>query len=122
MRPSLISMTAHGLAFAIFAIASSEAYAQTRISFPQGSYCGQYSGDFRRPRSFVLNLGRGQTLTSRILSGGTQWDLYVNGPAGSVPPSRDRNDQLSYQIPVTGDYYIKIDASTPYSSVEFCAY
>lgn len=119
MHLRLMPIIAHGLAFAVVA---SEAYAQTRISFPQGSYCGQFSGDFRRPRSFVLNLGRGQTLTSRILSGGVQWDLYVNGPTGNVPPSRDRNDQLSYQIPVTGDYYIKIVASTPYSSVEFCAY
>jgi hypothetical protein len=101
---------------------SSEVFAQTRISFPQGSYCGQYSGDFRKTKAFVLNLGRGQTLTSRNLSTGTQWDLYVNGPAGSVPASRDRSDQLSYRIPVTGDYYIKVDSSTPYSSVEFCAY
>lgn len=119
MLARLIQMIAQGLAIAII---TSAADAQTRISFPPGSYCGQYSGDFRRPRTFVLNLGRGQTLTSRNLSGGSQWDLYVNGPTGRVPPSRDRNDQLSYRIPVTGDYHIKIEASTPYSSVEFCAY
>lgn len=115
----LMPVVANALAIAIV---SSEAYGQTRISFPQGSYCGQYSGDFRQPRTFVLNLGRKQTLTSRILSGGTQWDLYVIGPAGNVPPFRDQADQLSYQIPVTGDYYVKIKSSTPYGSVEFCAY
>jgi hypothetical protein len=119
MHLRILSIIAYGLTIVL---TSPIAYAQTRISFPKGSYCGQYSGDFRRPKTFVLNLGRGQTLTSRILSDGTQWDLYVNGPAGSVPPTRDRYDQLSYRIPVTGDYYIIVDASTPYGSVEFCAY
>jgi hypothetical protein len=103
-------------------IINQAAYAQTRISFPPGSYCGQYSGNFAAPKTFVLNLERGQTLTSRNLSGGTQTDLFVTGPTGSIPAKRDQKDQLSYRIPVTGDYFIKVSSSIPYSSVEFCAY
>ena len=106
----------------VLILASSTAYAQTRIKFPIGSYCGQYTGDFRQPRYFVLNLGRGQTLTSRILSEGTQWDDYVSGPSGMLRPNRESNDQVNYRIPVTGDYFIKVSANMPYSSIEFCAY
>jgi hypothetical protein len=49
--------------------------AATRIAFARGSYCGSYSGNFSNGREFVLNLGRGQTFTTRNIGDGTQYDM-----------------------------------------------
>lgn len=96
--------------------------ATTRIAFARGSYCGSYSGNFSNGREFVLNLGRGQTFSSRNIGGGTQYDIYVTGFTGRVFGTKVASDQINYQIPRKGDYRIYIESSTSYSSVEFCAY
>lgn len=98
------------------------ANAATRISFARGSYCGYYSGDFSREREFVLSLAGGQTFTSRNTGSGLQYDIYVQGPTGYIYGSRASLNQINYQIPVSGDYYVYIRSNTPYNSVEFCAY
>ncbi|BAZ47384.1 hypothetical protein NIES4102_44300 (plasmid) [Chondrocystis sp. NIES-4102] len=98
------------------------ANAATRIAFARGSYCGSYSGDFSGGREFVLNLGRGQTFTSRNIGGGVQYDMYVYGPVGSIYGAKLSSSQINYQIPSQGDYHIYIESSTTYNSVEFCAY
>ncbi|MBR8829604.1 MAG: hypothetical protein N5P05_001446 [Chroococcopsis gigantea SAG 12.99] len=98
------------------------ALAATRIKFAPGSYCGSYSGNFVRGRDFVLGLRRGQTLTTRNIGGGTQYNLDVSGPTGSIRGRQEGEDQINYPIPATGDYYISVVASTDFSNIEFCAY
>ena len=96
--------------------------AATRIRFAGGSYCGSYSGDFSGGREFVLGLASGQTFTSRNTGHADQYDVSVYGPTGRVPGRRASRTTLRYSIPVSGDYYITIRSTSPYSSVEFCAY
>lgn len=98
------------------------ANAATRIKFARGSYCGSYSGNFSGGREFVLGLGRGQTFTSRNTGGGVQYDISVYGSTGYVYGNKVSRNQINYQIPRSGDYYIYIKSSTQYNSVEFCAY
>jgi hypothetical protein len=97
------------------------ANAATRIAFARGSYCGSYSGDFSGGREFVLNLGGGQTFTARNIGGGTQYNIYMTGPTGSVFGTKVASNQINYQIPRKGDYRIYIESNTSYNSVEFCA-
>jgi hypothetical protein len=96
--------------------------ATTRITFARGSYCGSYSGNFSGGREFVLNLGGGQTFTARNTGGGVQYDISVYGATGQVYGTKVSSDQINYQIPRRGDYYIDIKSSIAYNSVEFCAY
>ncbi|MGK7898529.1 MAG: hypothetical protein AB4372_34165 [Xenococcus sp. (in: cyanobacteria)] len=96
--------------------------AATRIKFPQGSYCGSYSGNFSGGREFVLNLGRGQTFTSQNTGGGTQYDVFVTGPTGRIRGQQVSDNQIDYYIPVTGDYYIYVESTIQYNSIQFCAY
>ena len=98
------------------------ANAATRIAFARGSYCGYYSGNFSGGREFVLNLGRGQTFTSRNAGSGIQYDIYVYGSNGPVYGTKVSPSQINYQIPSQGDYHIYIESNTKYNSVEFCAY
>ncbi len=98
------------------------AQAPTRIQFAKGSYCGSYSGNFSRGRKFVLKLGGGQTFTSRNIGSGTQYDVYVTGPRGRINGQQVSDTQIDYYIPVSGDYYIYVESSNPYSNIEFCAY
>lgn len=98
------------------------ANATTRIIFARGSYCGSYSGDFSGGREFVLNLGKGQTFTARNTGGGVQYAISVYGAPGQVYGTKVSSDQINYQIPRRGDYYIDITSSIAYNSVEFCAY
>ncbi|NJO93173.1 MAG: hypothetical protein HC820_00225 [Hydrococcus sp. RM1_1_31] len=96
--------------------------AATRVQFARGSYCGSYSGNFSGGKEFVLRLARGQTFTSRNTGGGTQYDIYVKGPTGIVRGEKVSWEQINYYTPVAGDYYIYIESTMPYNSVEFCAY
>lgn len=96
--------------------------AATRIKFAKGSYCGMYSGNFSVGKEFVLNLGKGQTLTSKNVSGGTQYNIYVRGSVGVVRGEKVDTNEIDYYIPKTGNYYIYVDLTEPYSSIEFCAY
>ena len=105
--------------FALNPVGAQEA---ARIEFASGSYCGSYSGDFSGGREFVLDLGRGQTLTSRNTGGGAQTDVYVYGPAGQIGGRKVANDQINYQITAPGDYHIYVRSSTTYGAIEFCAY
>ncbi|MGJ3252906.1 MAG: hypothetical protein ACFE0J_17505 [Elainellaceae cyanobacterium] len=94
----------------------------TRIQFARGSYCGSYSGNFSGGREFVLNLGSGQTFTSRNIGGGIQYDLYVYGPDGRLDGNQIASDQINYQTRAAGDHYIYIQSTNRYTAVEFCAY
>ena len=98
------------------------AQAATRIRFAAGSYCGSYSGNFSGGREFVLNLGGGQTLTSRNTGDADQYDITVFGPAGRVSGRKASRSTLEYSIPVAGDYYISVRSASPYNAIEFCAY
>ncbi len=98
------------------------ANAATRVAFARGSYCGSYSGNFSGGREFALNLGGGQTFTARNTGGGVQYDISVYGATGYVYGNKVSSNQINYQIPRRGDYYIYIKSSTAYNSVEFCAY
>ncbi|MFB2879150.1 hypothetical protein [Floridanema aerugineum] len=100
----------------------SPALAATRIQFARGSYCGVYSGNFSSGREFVLHLRKGQNFTSRNTGSGTQYDVYVRGPGGRVPGTKVSPSQIDYAIPVTGNYYIYVESTTNYNSIEFCAY
>jgi hypothetical protein len=98
-----------------------EAIAATRIKFARGSYCGSYSGNFQQGKNFVLGLRGGQTLSTRNIGGGTQYNVYVRGPRGDIPGEAASQSQINYYIPRSGDYYIRVESSTPYSNIEFCA-
>lgn len=94
----------------------------TRIQFARGSYCGSYSGNFSGGRQFVLNLGGGQTFTTRNIGGGTQHDISVYGPRGRVPGQSVSESQLEFLIPRSGDYYVYVESRTEFNAIEFCAY
>jgi hypothetical protein len=106
---------------AIMTLAATEALAATRITFARGSYCGSYAGNFRRGKEFVLGLQRGQTFSTRNIGGGTQYNVYVRGPRGEISGEPVSESQINYFIPRSGDYYIRVVSSTPYSNIEFCA-
>jgi len=116
-----LAAIATGALLGVAAIAA-VAQAATRIQFAAGSYCGSYSGDFRGGREFVLNLGGGQTFTSRNIGEGAQTDVYVRGPSGQVFGQQVSPVQVNYQIPTRGDYFVLVESTTPFSAVEFCAY
>ncbi|MEG3438480.1 hypothetical protein V0288_15215 [Pannus brasiliensis CCIBt3594] len=110
------------IALTTFAILpATETPAATRIQFARGSYCGSYSGNFSRGREFVLRLRGGQILSTRNIGRGTQYNIYVNGPTGTIDGRPVSPNQIDYPIPRSGDYYIYIESSTPYSNIEFCA-
>lgn len=119
MKKSAITLT---LSLLSLTFLTATAQASTRIKFAQGSYCGSYSGNFSNGREFILGLGRGQTFTSRNIGDGTQYDVYVIGPTGRVDGDKVNEAQISYPIPVSGNYRVYLESSTPSSSVEFCAY
>ncbi|MFM7733558.1 MAG: hypothetical protein ACKO6F_08915 [Cyanobium sp.] len=96
--------------------------AATRIRFARGSYCGSYSGNFTGGREFVLGLARGQTFTTQNTGSGNQYSIVVNGPTGRIAARKTSSSSLSFSIPTTGDYYIYMRSTSPYDSVEFCAY
>lgn len=98
------------------------AVAATRIQFAKGSYCGVYSGNFSGGKEFVLNLAKGQTLTSKNVDDGTQYDVYVRGSVGVVRGEKVNSDQINYYLPKSGNYYIYVESTAPYSTIEFCAY
>ncbi len=94
----------------------------TRIKFSTGSYCGSYSGKFSGGREFVLNLRRGQTLTSRNTGGGIQYDVLATGPTGPIRGQKVADNRIDYYVPATGDYYIHVESTINYNSIEFCAF
>lgn len=98
------------------------AVAATRIQFAKGSYCGIYSGNFSGGKEFVLNLAKGQTLTSKNVGSGTQYDVYVKGSVGVVRGEKVNSEQINYYLPKSGNYYIYVESTAPYSTIEFCAY
>lgn len=108
--------------FSTIALNTNIANASTRITFAKGSYCGSYTGDFSGGREFILNLGRGQTFTTRNTGNGVQYDMYVYGQIGSIYGERVSYSQINYQIPIQGDYHVYIESNNTYNSVEFCAY
>jgi len=106
----------------VIAASQQSAIAATRIVFARGSYCGSYSGNFTRGKEFVLGLSRGQTFTTRNIGNGTQYNIRVTGARGRVQGFQGARNQIDYSIPATGDYYVYMQSSEPYNSVEFCAY
>lgn len=98
------------------------AVAATKIQFAKGSYCGVYSGNFSGGKEFVLKLAKGQTLTSKNVGDGTQYDIYVTGSVGVVRGEKVDSDQINYYLPKSGNYYIYVESTVPYSTIEFCAY
>lgn len=120
-------MNYKNLAVGMFALGStflstSEVLAATRIQFAKGSYCGSYSGNFQAGRNFVLGLAQGQTFTFRNIGSGLQYNITVSGPTGEIYGSNVSEQQINYQIPARGDYYVYVQSDTTPSSVEFCAY
>jgi hypothetical protein len=96
--------------------------AQTRIKFPRGSFCGDYAGDFRRPKRFVLGLAAYQEFVVRNTGVGTQYNITVSGPTGTLQGYKPRTDSLSYTTEAKGDHIVRISATQRYTSVQFCAY
>ena len=119
MRKLIAAFSLSLITLACFTTASE---ASTRIKFARGSYCGSYSGNFSQGREFVLRLAANQTFTSRNIGSGTQYDVSVIGPKGRVVGDNISRNQINYQTPASGDYRIYVESSTPYSSIEFCAY
>jgi hypothetical protein len=116
-----LSVFLTGVALSIVPLNPAIAQQVVRIAFARNSYCGVYSGNFSGGREFVLNLRRGQTLTSTNTGSGTQTE-YVTGPVGKVRGVKVASDQINYEIPANGDYYIYVESTSRYSSIEFCAY
>lgn len=117
--------TQHFILFGIlasFVFNVDSAMAATRVQFARGSYCGVYSGNFSGGKEFVLWLAKGQTFTSKNSGSGTQSDVYVKGPNGVVRGEKVSTDQINYYVPQSGNYYIYVESTIPYSSIEFCAY
>lgn len=93
----------------------------TPITFPKGSYCGSFSGDYAG-RTFTINLGRGQTLTISGADGVR--DVIVKSPNGKVL-HHEGQDYAEWTTRMKGKHTIKLipyDRNDTYTSIEFCAY
>lgn len=114
-----------GLFFAgimVLCIATIPASAATRIKFPRGSFCGNYSGNYRNGREFVLNLDNGQRFTVTNTGVGVQTNWSVRGPSGHLEGFRVNRSTLEYFTEARGNHYVYVTSTASPSAVQFCAY
>lgn len=93
----------------------------TKIKFAKGSYCGMYAGNISGGKEFVLNLAKGQTLTTKNIGSRTQYNIFVRNSTNVIKGEKIEKE-IHYYIPKKGNYRIYIESKEPHSSIEFCAY
>lgn len=90
---------------------SSDSLAQARIRFARGRSAATMSGVIAAggTRAYVLNVGRGQTMTVQVTSGNNRIELDVDGPDGHIEYGDNGYSQV--YIDRTGDHAITISNS-----------
>jgi hypothetical protein len=90
---------------------SSDSLAQTRIRFARGRSAATVGGVVGAggARAFVLNVGRGQTMTVQVTSGNNRIELDVDGPDGHIEYGDNGYSQV--YIDRGGDHTITISNS-----------
>lgn len=110
-----------GLAFAmtIGAVSMGSAQAATKIIFPKGSYCGSYSGDFRKSKTFSIYLLEGQTF--EVKSADSADTITVKDSRGVLDGTWSTS--TSYQVTTRkkGMHYVTLRSPKSYQEVQFCA-
>lgn len=90
------------------------------ITFKNGSYCGHFSGDLYNGRMFSLWLNKNQELIVRNVGNDQLSIAYVVGTNGRLVAERYQKVS-SFLTQAKGKHVVKIYATSPNSSVEFCA-
>lgn len=90
------------------------------ITFKNGSYCGNFSGDLYNGRLFSLWLNKNQELIIRNIGNDQLSIAYVVGANGRLVAER-YHKVSSFLTQAKGKHVVKIYATSPNSSVEFCA-
>ena len=95
-------------AMMIVVVLSSDSLAQTRIRFGRGRSAATLSGSIAPGgvREYVLNVGRGQTMTVQVTSGNNRLDLEITGRDGHL--AWGDNGYAQVDINRSGDHYIAI--------------
>jgi hypothetical protein len=90
---------------------ASDSLAQTRIRFGRGRSAATVSGTVApgAVREYVINVGRGQTMTVQTTSGNNRLDLEISGRNGHM--AWGDNGFAEVEIDRTGDHYITIKNS-----------
>src|SRR5215212_6708691 len=90
---------------------SSDSLAQTRIRFARGRSASTLSGVLAAggTRAYIINVGRGQTMTVQVTSGNNRIDLDVDGPDGHIEYGDKGYSQV--YIDRSGDHFITISNS-----------
>lgn len=90
---------------------ASDSLAQTRIRFGRGRSAATLSGAIAPGgvREYVINVGRGQTMTVQTISGNNRLDLEISGRDGHM--AWGDNGFAEVDIDRTGDHYITIKNS-----------
>jgi len=90
---------------------TSDSLAQTRIRFGRGRSAATVSGAIAPGgvREYVINVGRGQTMTVQTTSGNNRLDLEISGRNGHL--AWGDNGFAEVEIDRTGDHYITIKNS-----------
>lgn len=95
---------------------------ETKIVFPEGSYCGTYEGDIGKSKTFSLYLLKGNSLS---ISPMPEASIVVKDPSKKIITGRWLNDSdetyFINRIKKTGKHYITIKPSESYIEVKFCA-
>lgn len=95
----------------------------TKIKFAKGSYCGSYSGNFLKGKTFSLYLAANQEFITRNTGNGLQYDITVKAPNGRKLRGEQLNDdELMYTTTRKGRHIIRVKSTQRYNSIEFCAY
>jgi hypothetical protein len=87
---------------------ASDSLAQTRIRFGRGRSAATLSGSIAPGgvREYMINVGRGQTMTVQVTSGNNRLDLEITGRDGHL--AWGDNGFAEVEIDRTGDHYIAI--------------
>lgn len=99
------------------AATASAAAAPERISFLEGEVSANRTGVVApaSPRSYMLRILGGQSLTVDLISGGNAANFSVIGAANGQPYKRIVNEarNWTFTVPVTQDYIIRIEGTVP---------
>lgn len=95
----------------VVSLATDSLAQQTRIRFAKGRTATSLSGAMAAggSRAYVINVGRGQTMTVQVTSGNNRIDLDVDGPDGHIEYGNNGFSQV--EIYRSGDHYITISNS-----------
>ncbi|MDQ3800193.1 MAG: hypothetical protein M3384_12130 [Acidobacteriota bacterium] len=96
------------IAMMIVVTVGGDSLAQTRIRFARGRSAATMSGSIAPGgvREYVLNVGRGQTMTVQVTSGNNRLDLEITGRNGHI--AWGDNGYAQVDIDRNGDHYIAI--------------